>query len=91
MAFTEQADLTKVGIEDLKITLFEPGSSNLDDTRLARIDFTFLMSDDSIKVAKPIVNLLERLTDDAEGLVHLANLVSLRDYILARLNSEALP
>ncbi len=36
-------------------------------------------------------DLLERLNDDAAGLVHLANLVSLRDYIRIRLNDEVLP
>jgi hypothetical protein len=36
-------------------------------------------------------NLIARLQDDAEGLIHLANLVALRDYLNIRLDAEVLP
>jgi hypothetical protein len=36
-------------------------------------------------------NLIERLQDDAPGLVHLANLIALRDYLDIRLPDEVLP
>ena len=38
-----------------------------------------------------VYNLLVRLQDDAEGQTHLANLASLKAYIVSRIESELLP
>lgn len=89
MPFEQQQNITKIGIEDFEIRFFSPGPGNIDGVQAGDLSYQILMSDSDIEVA--IANLLIRLTDDAAGLVHLANLQDLRDYIRVRLNAEALP
>ncbi len=89
MVFEQQQNITKIGIEDFEIRFFVPGLGNVDGVQAGELSYQILMSDSNIEVA--IADLLIRLTDDAAGLVHLANLQDLRDYIRARLNAEALP
>jgi hypothetical protein len=90
MAFTQESNITKVGIEDFEITFFVPGPNNGDDVQSGRLSFQIRLSDGSIQ-PKSGVDLIARLQDDAAGLTHLANLVSLRNYIITRLNNEVLP
>jgi hypothetical protein len=91
MAFQQQENITKDGIEDFEIKFFVPGPSNADGVQSGKISYQILMSDGSIRGNNQVPDLLDRLTDDAAGLVHLANLADLRDYIRDRLNAEALP
>lgn len=91
MAFEQQQNITKDGIEDFEIVLFVPGPSNVDGVQSGSVGYQILMSNGNITGGHQVPDLLDRLTDDAAGLVHLANLASLRDYIRDRLNAEALP
>ncbi len=91
MTFEQQQNITKDAIEDFEIVLFAPGPSNIDGVQSGKVNFQNLMSDDSIDGNNQVPDLLDRLTDDAEGLIHLANLASLRGYVRTRLNNEALP
>ena len=91
MAFEQRQNVTKDGIEDFEIVFFVPGPSNVDGAQSCNVNYQFLMSDGKIEGGNQVPNLLDRLTDDAAGLVHLANLADLRDYIRIRLNNEALP
>lgn len=91
MAFQQQQNITKDGIEDFEVIFLTPGPSNINGVQSGNINFQILMSDGSIDGNNQVPDLLDRLTDDAEGLIHLANLVNFRDYIRTRLNNEALP
>ncbi len=91
MAFQQQQNITKDGIEDFEITFFVPGPSNIDGAQSGKVSYQILMSDGGIKGGNQVPDLLDRLTDDAAGLVHLTALADLRDYIRTRLNAEALP
>jgi hypothetical protein len=89
MAFEQEVNLTKDGIEDFEIVFFVPGPGNVEGVQSGKVNFQISMSDGSIQERG--ADLLERLTDDPAGLVHLSNLVDLRDYIRTRLNNEVLP
>lgn len=91
MTFEQQQNITKDGIEDFEISLFVPGPSNTDGVQSGKVSYQILMSNGKIDGGNQVPDLLDRLTDDAAGLVHLANLADLRDYIRIRLNAEALP
>jgi hypothetical protein len=90
MAFEQEVNLTKDGIEDFEIVFFSPGPGNISGVQSGSLNFQILMSDGSIRT-KEVNDLLDRLTDDAAGLVHLAALADLRDYIRTRLDNEVLP
>ena len=89
MAFERETDITKDEIGDFEIGLFVPGATNIEDVQAGRLDAQLVMSDSSLENVS--YDLLARLQDDAEGLIHLANLASLRDYIRIRLENEVLP
>ncbi len=89
MAFEREIDVTKDAIEDKEITFFIPGSSNVDDVQSGNLSVQIQISSGEILTRN--YDLLLRLTDDAAGLVHLSNLVDLRDYITVRLDTEVLP
>jgi hypothetical protein len=91
MAFQQQENITKDGIEDFEVSFFVPGPGNIDGVQTGKVDYQILMSNGEIDGSNQVPDLLDRLTDDAEGLVHLSNLASLRDYIRTRLNNEVLP
>lgn len=91
MAFEQQVNITKDGIEDFEIVFFIPGPGNTEGVQSGKVSYQILMSNGSIDGSNQVSDLLDRLTDDAAGLVHLANLADLRDYIRTRLNNEALP
>lgn len=85
MAFEREADVTKDAIGDYEIT-FTVSASGPDT---GRIEVQILKS-----AGKPDTkeyNLIERLNDDAAGLVHLSSLINLRDYLNIRLPMEILP
>lgn len=89
MAFEREVNQTKDTIADFESKLFshDPLDSEGEDSGL--LSAQIKKSDGSIENRR--YDLLERLQDDAAGLVHLANLASLRDYLRARLESEVLP
>jgi hypothetical protein len=89
MAFEQQQNVTITGFEDIEITLFVPGANNVDDPQAGEINIQLTQSNGKIKVVS--ADLLARLNDDAAGQTHLANLVAMRDYILARIPVEVLP
>lgn len=89
MTFQQEANVTKVGIEDFEIQFFVPGPSNTENPQAGRLSAQILLSDGNIEVRE--YNLLARLQDDPAGQQHLSNLASLRDYIRTRLNNEVLP
>lgn len=91
MAFEQQQNITKNGIEDFEIVLFVPGPGNVEGVQSGKVSYQILMSDGKIDGGYQVPDLLDSLADDAEGLIHLAALADLRDYIRTRLNNEALP
>lgn len=89
MAFTQQQDVTITGFRDIGIDLFVPGVSNVDGVQSGKIEIQLLQSNGVIRTVS--YDLLARLADDAAGLIHRANLLAMRDYILARIPLEVLP
>lgn len=89
MSFNREDEVTKDTIQDFEITLFVPGPDNLDGIQSGKINVQIGLSNDQF--LDRTYDLLARLGDDADGLVHLSNLVDLRDYLIARLNDEVLP
>lgn len=89
MAFEREVDVTKDTIQDIEIAFFVPGPANIEGEQSGNLSIQIQISSNEIFTRN--YDLLERLTDDAPGLIHLANLADLRDYIVARLNTEVLP
>lgn len=89
MAFEQQQNVTITGFEDISISLFVPGVSNVEGIQAGTIEIQLVQSNGQIKVVS--ADLLARLGDDAEGLTHRTNLLAMRDYILARIPTEVLP
>ncbi len=89
MAFTREVNLIKIAIADFETKLFSPDPLDVDGEQSGLLSVQIIKSDGSIENRR--FDLLERLQDDTAGLVHLANLVDLRDYIRTRLNDEVLP
>jgi hypothetical protein len=89
MAFIREENVTITGFQDITITLLVPGASNVEGIQAGTIEIQLMQSNGKIKNVSS--NLLERLADDETGLAHRANLLALRDYILARIPSEVLP
>lgn len=89
MAFPREDDVTKDSIEDFEVTFFIPGPANVDGVQAGSINVMIGLSDG--KFINRSYNLISRLNDDVIGQAHLANLISLRDYIRTRLNDEVLP
>jgi hypothetical protein len=89
LAFQRETDVTKDTIQDFEIVFFVPGPANADGVQSGRLEVQIQISSSEIFTRN--YDLLLRLNDDAAGLVHLAALADLRDYIIARLNAEVLP
>jgi hypothetical protein len=89
MAFEQQQNVIITGFEDINISLFIPGDNNTDDPQAGEIEIQLALSNGKVKVVR--YDLLARLADDAPGLTHRSNLLSLRDYILTRIANEVLP
>lgn len=73
----------------VSIVFHIPDPDNEDDPQYGRLNVQIKYSNGSIKEKQ--FDLLARLGDDAPGQTHLANLASLKTYILARIESELLP
>ena len=85
MAFSRENDVTKDTIGDYEIKFLRSRSGP--DT--GEIEAQVILSSGEIFTRS--YNLIVRLQDDAAGLIHLANLVALRDYLDVRLDDEVLP
>lgn len=85
MAFTREDDVTKDVIGDYEVKFLRSRSGP--DT--GEIEAQIIVTSGEIFTRS--YNLIARLQDDAAGLVHLANLVALRDYLDIRLDDEVLP
>lgn len=85
MAFEREIDVTKDSIGDYEIVF----TVKIIGADTGQIEVQIITS-----TGKPFTrqyDLIDRLGDDAAGLVHLANLIDLRDYLNIRLNDEVLP
>lgn len=89
MAFEQQENVTITGFEDISISLFVPGISNVEGVQSGEIEIQLIQSNSQIRTVS--YDLLARLADDAAGLTHRTNLLALRDYILTRIPLEVLP
>ena len=89
MAFQREVNITKDTIGDFEINFFVPDPLDPDGVQSGRFNPQVKKSDGSIESKS--FDLLERLQDDAEGLVHLANLAAIRDYLRVRAENEILP
>ncbi len=89
MAFQREVDITKDTIGDFEINFFVPDPLDLEGIQSGKLAVQIIKSDSTVENIG--FDLLIRLQDDAAGLVHLANLADLRDYIRTRLNDEVLP
>lgn len=89
MAFPRENNITNDTIEDLEISFFVPGPASTDGVQSGNLDVQIGLSSGEILVRS--YDLLDKLGDDAAGLIHLSNLADLKDYIIARLNAEVLP
>jgi hypothetical protein len=89
LSFEQQQNVTITGFEDVWISLFVPGVSNVESVQSGRIEIQLALSDGKIRLAN--YDLLARLQDDPAGQTHATNLLAMRDYILARIETEVLP
>lgn len=89
MAFNREVNVTKVSIGDFEIRLFVPETIGPATPQTGELEVQIVLSDQTIQIKQ--FDLLDRLGDDAAGETHLANLVSLRNYIKTRLQNEVLP
>lgn len=85
MAFPREDDVTKDVIGDYEVKFLRNRSGP--DT--GEIEAQIIVTSGEIFTRS--YNLIARLQDDPAGLVHLANLVALRDYLDIRLDDEVLP
>lgn len=89
MSFIREENVTKETVKDFEIRFFVPDPLDEEGVQAGELSSQLGLSNGEIQVVK--FDLLARLQDDAAGLVHLTNLISLRDYIRTRLNDEVLP
>ncbi len=89
MAFEREENITKDSVQDFAVNFFVPGPLNTEGVQSGTIEAQLFNSDDTTEARE--YDLLARLQDDAEGLVHLANLIAIRDYLRIRLDAEVLP
>jgi len=89
MTFIREVNLTKDAIVDFETKFLSPDPLDVDGEQSGLLSVQIRKSDGSIEHRR--YDLLERLQDDAAGLVHLSNLADLRDYIRTRLEDEVLP
>jgi len=85
LAFQREDDVTKDTIGDYEVKFLRSKSGP--DT--GEIEAQVILSSGEVFTRR--YNLIVRLQDDAAGLIHLANLVALRDYLDVRLDDEVLP
>jgi hypothetical protein len=85
MAFPRETNVTKEEIGDYEI-IFTVSASGPD---LGTMEVQIVLS--SGEKFTRNYDLIARLQDDAPGQAHLANLISLRNYLNTRLINEVLP
>lgn len=85
MAFEREADVTKDSVGDYEI-IFTVHAIGPDT---GQIEVQIVTSSNGIFTRT--YNLIDRLQDDPAGLIHLAALIALRDYLDIRLPDEILP
>lgn len=85
MAFEREVDVTKDSVGDYRVIF----TVHVTGPDTGEIETQIVTSSDGIFTRT--YNLIERLQDDPTGLVHLAALVALRDYLDIRLPDEILP
>lgn len=88
MAFPQTESISPVGRGAMSIEFYIPDPIG-DEVQSGRLSVQIRYSDESIE--EKHFDLLARLQDDAPGQAHLQNLVTLRDYIIARVESEIIP
>jgi hypothetical protein len=89
MAFTPEAAITPDRRGAVSIVFHIPDPDDEDDVQYGRLEVQIKYTDNSVKARE--FDLLARLDDDAPGQTHLANLQSLKTYLIARIESELLP
>jgi hypothetical protein len=89
MAFERQQNVTITGRAGVSLDLYIPDPDDPDDVQYGKINVTLHLSNGQTKNIR--YDLLARLGDDPTGLTHRSNLLAMRDYILARIDSEVLP
>jgi hypothetical protein len=89
LSFEQQQNVTITGFEDVWISLFVPGVSNVESVQSGRIEIQLALSNDKVRLVN--YDLLARLQDDPAGQTHAANLLAMRNYILTRIAAEVLP
>lgn len=85
MAFEREVDVTKDAIGDYEI-VFTVKAVGADT---GGIEVQIVTSTGKLFTRQ--YDLIDRLADDAEGLVHLSRLIDLRNYLNIRLPAEVLP
>jgi hypothetical protein len=89
MAFTPEQAVSPVERGGVDIIFHIPDPTLAEDPQYGQLRVKIYYSDDSLR--ERYFNLLARLGDDAPGQTHLANLQSLKTYLIARIESELLP
>ena len=85
MAFPREDDVTKDTVGNYEVKFLR----NRSEPDTGEIETQIILSSGEIFTRN--YNLIDRLQDDAAGLIHLDNLVALRDYLDVRLDDEVLP
>lgn len=88
MAFPQEQPVTPDRRGGVTIVFYIPDPDDAEEAQYSNIIVQIKYSDATTK--EKGFDLLARLGDDAPGLTHLANLVALKTYILARIESELL-
>lgn len=88
MAFQPEQPITPDRRGAVSIVFYIPDPDDSLDAQSGRLGVQIKYSDGSLKERS--FDLLARLGDDVPGETHLANLVALKTYILARIESELL-
>lgn len=88
MAFEQAPTRTPIGRGAMSIVLYVPDPTKPDEVQDGRLSVQIFYSDGTLEETH--FDLLARLQDDAEGETHLSNLVSLRDYLIDRVDDEVI-
>ena len=86
MSFPQEQPVSPVNWGGVHVELY---FSNVGADNRGRIQILITYSDGSTQ--QKSFDLLERLQDDAGGQAHLSNLLSLKNYIIDRIENELLP
>lgn len=89
MAFQPEQSIIPDRRGAVSIVFYLPDPDLPEETQYGRLNIQIKYTDGSVK--EKDFDLLLRLQDDASGQQHLTNLAALKDYIIARIESEVLP